>query len=249
MPAILHYIYDPLCGWCYGAEPLVRAAGTVLDLKLELHAGGLWPKPTHLPPEMRHYIRDADARIAQISGQPFGQAYLSGLLLDPTLVLESRPDDRGRARRAVPRSPQCPAAAEERSSTPTTSRVAASSSATCSGTLRSSAASIEQSSRRLSIQCRSMSTSRRRSASWPESAQAAFRRLFCRSEKNGFRCSITSLPRILPGSRNGSARSCSSAPQRRRSTDIHEDPTGAGSIGGAYLAHAKHGCRLTSIIP
>ena len=91
MPAILHYIYDPLCGWCYGAEPLVRAAGTVLDLKLELHAGGLWPKPTHLPPEMRHYIRDADARIAQISGQPFGQAYLSGLLLDPTLVLESRP--------------------------------------------------------------------------------------------------------------------------------------------------------------
>lgn len=25
--AVLHYIYDPLCGWCYGAAPLVRAAG------------------------------------------------------------------------------------------------------------------------------------------------------------------------------------------------------------------------------
>ena len=23
---ILHYIYDPLCGWCYGAKPLVQAA-------------------------------------------------------------------------------------------------------------------------------------------------------------------------------------------------------------------------------
>lgn len=22
----LHYIFDPLCGWCYGAAPLVKAA-------------------------------------------------------------------------------------------------------------------------------------------------------------------------------------------------------------------------------
>ena len=22
----LHYIYDPMCGWCYGAEPLIEAA-------------------------------------------------------------------------------------------------------------------------------------------------------------------------------------------------------------------------------
>ena len=26
MSATLHYVYDPLCGWCYGAEPLVWAA-------------------------------------------------------------------------------------------------------------------------------------------------------------------------------------------------------------------------------
>lgn len=24
--ATLHYIHDPLCGWCYGAAPLVKAA-------------------------------------------------------------------------------------------------------------------------------------------------------------------------------------------------------------------------------
>ena len=91
MSAILHYIYDPLCGWCYGAEPLLCAAADVEHLDIELHAGGLWPEPTKLPDEMRHYVRQADARIADISGQPFGEAYLSGLLLDPTMVLDSLP--------------------------------------------------------------------------------------------------------------------------------------------------------------
>lgn len=91
MSAVLHYIYDPLCGWCYGAEPLVWAARQVEGLELELHAGGLWPQPTKLPEETRRYIQQADARIARMSGQPFGEAYLSGLLLDPDLLLESRP--------------------------------------------------------------------------------------------------------------------------------------------------------------
>ena len=91
MTAILHYLHDPLCGWCYGAEPLVRAAETVDGLELSLHGGGLWPRPTSLPEDMRGYIQKADARIAAMSGQPFGEAYLDGLLLDPTLVLHSRP--------------------------------------------------------------------------------------------------------------------------------------------------------------
>ncbi len=91
MTAILHYIHDPLCGWCYGAEPLVRSALGVGRLELELHGGGLWPQPTKLPDDMRRYIGQADARIAEMTGQPYGEAYLSGLLFDPELVLESRP--------------------------------------------------------------------------------------------------------------------------------------------------------------
>lgn len=91
MNLVLHYIYDPLCGWCYGAEPLVWAASKVDGLALKLHAGGLWPQPTRLPDHMRHYIQQADARIGQVSGQPYGEPYLNGLLLDPELVLESRP--------------------------------------------------------------------------------------------------------------------------------------------------------------
>jgi putative protein-disulfide isomerase len=91
MNAVLHYIYDPLCGWCYGAEPLVWAASKVDGLALRMHAGGLWPQPTRLPDDTRRYIAQADARVGQMSGQPYGEPYLNGLLLDPELVLESRP--------------------------------------------------------------------------------------------------------------------------------------------------------------
>ena len=91
MNAVLHYIYDPLCGWCYGAEPLVWAASKVDGLALRMHAGGLWPQPTRLPEHMRRYIQQADLRVGQMSGQPYGEPYLNGLLFDPELVLESRP--------------------------------------------------------------------------------------------------------------------------------------------------------------
>lgn len=91
MNAVLHYIYDPLCGWCYGAEPLVWAAAKVEGLALRMHAGCLWPEPTRLPEQTRRYIQQADARVGQMSGQPYGEAYLNGLLFDPALVLESRP--------------------------------------------------------------------------------------------------------------------------------------------------------------
>ena len=91
MSAVLHYIYDPMCGWCYGAEPLAWAAATADDFSLAMHAGGLWPAPTRLPEPTRRYIQQADARVAQISGQPYGDAYLNGLLLDPTMTLDSRP--------------------------------------------------------------------------------------------------------------------------------------------------------------
>ena len=91
MSATLHYIHDPLCGWCYGAEPLVDAARTVAGLAIRLHGGGLWPQPTRLPEETRLYIKEADSRVASISGQPYGKPYLEGLILDPTLTLESEP--------------------------------------------------------------------------------------------------------------------------------------------------------------
>ena len=88
---ILHYIYDPLCGWCYGAAPLVAAARSVLAVRA--HGGGMLTGRNRRPvtPTFRAYVATHDRRIAQLSGQHFGDAYQLGLLHDPTVVLDSEP--------------------------------------------------------------------------------------------------------------------------------------------------------------
>jgi len=87
----LHYIHDPLCGWCYAAAPLLTAAAQMTDCDVRLHGGALWPEPTVLPPPMREQIRAADQRIARLTGQTFGMKYHEELLPSDTLVLHSRP--------------------------------------------------------------------------------------------------------------------------------------------------------------
>ena len=88
--SILHYIYDPLCGWCYAAEPLVAAAADT-GIAIRLHGGGLWDPAIHASEAKRRSMRETDARIAHLTGQQFGQAYLQGLLVDPTSIWWSRP--------------------------------------------------------------------------------------------------------------------------------------------------------------
>ena len=87
----LHYIYDPMCGWCYGASPLIEAARDVA--RIEAHAGGMMMGTQRRPvtPELRRYVNEADQRIAHLSGQPFGAAYKDGLLNDAGAVLDSEP--------------------------------------------------------------------------------------------------------------------------------------------------------------
>ena len=89
--AILHYIYDPLCGWCYGAAPLVKAARAVVPVRA--HAGGMMAGPARqrVSPELRAYVMPHDRRINQLTGQPFGEAYVDGLLRDTTAVFDSAP--------------------------------------------------------------------------------------------------------------------------------------------------------------
>ena len=35
MTKSLHYLFDPLCGWCYGAMPALAALATEADLRIE----------------------------------------------------------------------------------------------------------------------------------------------------------------------------------------------------------------------
>lgn len=86
----LHYIYDPLCGWCYAATPMVEAA-VKTGIEIKMHGGGLWDPATGLASDKRSYIRQSDARIADLTGVAFGPAYLDGLLADENTVFWSRP--------------------------------------------------------------------------------------------------------------------------------------------------------------
>ncbi|HSV53471.1 MAG TPA: DsbA family protein [Burkholderiaceae bacterium] len=88
---ILHYIYDPLCGWCYGASPLVAAARKLVAVRA--HGGGMMAGPNRqaVTPQLRAFVAPHDQRIAQLTGQPFGDAYTNGLLRDTSAVLDSEP--------------------------------------------------------------------------------------------------------------------------------------------------------------
>ncbi len=67
----LHYLYDPLCGWCYGASPLLAAACEVTGLDVRLHGGGMMTDANRQPvgAGLRHYVMPHDLRIAQLTGQ------------------------------------------------------------------------------------------------------------------------------------------------------------------------------------
>lgn len=88
---ILHYIYDPLCGWCYGAAPLVAAARAVVTVRP--HGGGMMSGGgrQQVTPQLRDYVMQHDRRIAALTGQAFGDAYFDGLLRDGSAVLDSTP--------------------------------------------------------------------------------------------------------------------------------------------------------------
>jgi len=89
----LHYIYDPLCGWCYGSSPLLQAAAASDGWNIELHAGGMMARPNRQPltPALRQFVLKHDMRIAELSGQPFGQDYREGLLRQEGVMFDSEP--------------------------------------------------------------------------------------------------------------------------------------------------------------
>jgi putative protein-disulfide isomerase len=91
--ATLHCIYDPFCGWCYGAAPLLGAAGSLEGLTVRLHGGGMMAgsRRQAVTESLRGFVMQHDQRIAAMSGQPFGQGYVDGLLRDTGAVFDSEP--------------------------------------------------------------------------------------------------------------------------------------------------------------
>ena len=87
----LHYVYDPLCGWCYAVAPLIRAARKILPVVG--HGGGrlTGARRKLISPAWHDYVMPKDGQIAALTGQVFGHAYQEGLLRDYTALLDSEP--------------------------------------------------------------------------------------------------------------------------------------------------------------
>ena len=72
----LHYIYDPLCGWCYGIAPFIQAAHK-RGVTIALHGGRMIAGSQRRPADdsMREMIRNHNQRITQLTGRPFTDAF------------------------------------------------------------------------------------------------------------------------------------------------------------------------------
>lgn len=88
----LHYIYDPLCGWCYASAPLVSAAAEIPGLRWQLHGGGMMAGPQRHPASaaLRQFVEPHAQRITGMTGQPFTPAYMR-LLETPGETFDSGP--------------------------------------------------------------------------------------------------------------------------------------------------------------
>ena len=88
--ATVTYLFDPLCGWCYGATPMLdRLAASGIDLTLLPTAlfSGAGARP--LDAGFAAHAWANDQRIERLSGQRFSQAYLDKVLNVRGTLLDS----------------------------------------------------------------------------------------------------------------------------------------------------------------
>jgi putative protein-disulfide isomerase len=82
MDTTVTYLFDPLCGWCYGASAAVQRLGQSQDFRFELAPTGLFAgRGAHaLDAEFAAYAWSNDQRIQKLTGQRFTEAYRSQVL-------------------------------------------------------------------------------------------------------------------------------------------------------------------------
>lgn len=75
------YLFDPLCGWCYGASPVVQELGQHPQVQMALLPTGLFNTPGRtMDAHFADYAWANDQRIHQLTGQPFSDAYRRQIL-------------------------------------------------------------------------------------------------------------------------------------------------------------------------
>ena len=80
-PIPVTYLFDPLCGWCYGAAPMLQRLRAVPGLAVELAPTGLFSGGNRvMDANFAAYAWSNDQRIAKLSGQAFTLAYREKVL-------------------------------------------------------------------------------------------------------------------------------------------------------------------------
>ncbi len=68
------YGYDPICGWCYGAAPAVRAVARILPVKLAM-SGLVVGERVGPAAAMEPYVRQASERLRAATGRAPSEAF------------------------------------------------------------------------------------------------------------------------------------------------------------------------------
>jgi putative protein-disulfide isomerase len=87
------YLFDPLCGWCYGAGPVLDQLARLADTTLEFAPTGLFAGEAAraMDQHFAAYAWQNDQRIARLTGQAFTEAYRDRILGNIGGVFDSAP--------------------------------------------------------------------------------------------------------------------------------------------------------------
>lgn len=78
----IHYLFDPLCGWCYAvSNGIARLAQTH---RIELIPTGLFCRDKLMTDDWKMHAWENDQRIAKLTGLPFSELYFNEILNKPT---------------------------------------------------------------------------------------------------------------------------------------------------------------------
>jgi putative protein-disulfide isomerase len=81
MQTTVTYLFDPLCGWCYGASPTIQQLGQQANIQLELLPTGLFSGAGRtMDSAFADYAWSNDLRIAKLTGQRFTEDYRQNVL-------------------------------------------------------------------------------------------------------------------------------------------------------------------------
>ncbi|MFT6984793.1 MAG: putative protein-disulfide isomerase [Psychromonas sp.] len=84
----VHYFYDPMCGWCYGATALLETLIASANIELIYHPGGMINRQT-IAASFKEHILKNDQEIASQTGAVFAAPYKARLKNRENLVFDS----------------------------------------------------------------------------------------------------------------------------------------------------------------